>query len=122
MAYDHIIKSTETLSDKWFHLSCGYYSTTSFFFEACALTVVINCNGTFTFQTADGQKREIEAKPMRSGRGCYMDIFITATEKELLFRLPEYTWWDNYPHCDGESDRWDAEITGTRDEIRWPVS
>ena len=120
MRCDHIVESGEMLCDKWFHLSCGYYSTTSFFFEACALTVVINCNGTFTFQTADGQRREVQAKPMHSGRGCYMDIFITTTETGIVFRLPEYDWWDHYPDCDGESDRWDATVIGTRDQVVWP--
>ena len=122
MTYDHIIEAGQKLTDQWFHLSCGYYCTTAFFFEACSLAVEINCNGTFTFRTADGAERTVEAKPMRGGRDCYMDIFITTAEKELVFRLPEYSWWDHYPDCDGESDRWDADVTGTRDEIRWPVS
>ena len=120
MAYDHIIKAGQVLTDQWFHLSCGYDSTTSFFFEEKSLAVTIDCNGTFTFQTADGQKQTVKAKPMCGGRGCYMDIYITNGE-ELLFRLPEYNWWDNYPNCDGESDRWDADVIGTRDEIRFRV-
>ena len=121
MAYDHIIESARTLQDQWFHLSCGYYTTTSFFFEAWGLAVTVDCNGTFTFRTADGQEQTVKAEPMRGGRGCYMEIFITTSERELLFRLPEYRWWDNYPDCDGEYDRWDAEVVGTRDEVRFPL-
>ena len=121
MTYDHIIKPGQALTDQRFHLSCGFYDTTYFLFEQWQLEVRIHCNGTFTFRTADGQQQVVKAQPMRSGRGCYMDIFITTTDSELIFRLPEYDWWDNYPHCDGESDRWDATVTGTRDEVRFPV-
>ena len=57
---------------------------------------------------------------MDSGRGCYMDVLITTTDDMLIFQLPEYEWIDNYPNCDGESDRWDTKIIGIRDEIRYP--
>ena len=120
MTYDHIIKAGETLADQWFHLACGYCTTTSFLFEAWELSVTIDCNGTFTFRSPAGE-RTVKAKPMRGGRGCYMDIYVT-TGETLRFRLPEYDWWDNYPNCDGESDRWDATVTGTRDEIIWPLT
>ena len=45
---------------------------------------------------------------------------ITTTEDGIRFQFPEYPWTDHYPHCDGESDRWDAHITGIRDEIFYP--
>ena len=32
---------------------------------------------------------------------------------EVVFGFPVYTWEDCYPHCDGESDRWD------RRTLRW---
>jgi len=118
MAYDHIINSSEVLNEKCFHLACGFYTTTSFLFEKANFTVVINCNGDFTFYTVNNEKIEmIKAKRMRSGRGCYMDVLITTTDDGVLFKLPDYSWIDHYPDCDGESDRWDAKIIGTNDEI-----
>lgn len=118
MEYDHIIKSSENLRDERFHLSCGFYTTTSFLFEKANFAVVIDCKGIFTFYTAGGEKIEtISAKRMESGRDCYMDVLITTTDDGVEFRLPDYSWTDNYPYCDGESDRWDAEIIGINDTV-----
>ena len=118
MTYDHIIKAEETLEEKCFHLACGYYDTTAFLFEKAGFAAVVNCNGTFTFYTVAGEQLEtVKAKPMQDGRGCYMDIFITTDGDRVIFRLPDYIWYDNYPDCDGESDRWDTKIIGTNDEI-----
>ena len=123
MKYDHIIKVRENPEKKQFHLSCGFYETTSFLFEPINLSVEIHCKGEFVFRTAEGEILEkVKAQPMDSGRECYMDVLITAAEQEILFQLPEYAWIDHYPNCDGESDRWDAKIIGIRDEVRYSIS
>ena len=121
MRYDHIITSSEDLKEARFHLSCGYYDTTSFFFEKANFSVTIHCRGIFTFQRGGAEPVTVRAKPMTDGRGCYMDVFITTTDDGAIFRLPDYIWYDNYPDCDGESDRWDTKIIGTADEVRYPV-
>jgi len=121
MKYDHVIERSENLNAKQFHLSCGFYETTSFLFEKADFSVVIHCKGEFTFYTANGEKLEtIKAKPMNSGRGCYMDVLITTKEDAVTFQLPDYEWIDHYPNCDGESDRWDTRIVGICDEISYP--
>ncbi len=118
MKYDHIIESSENLNEERFHLSCGFYTTTYFCFKKAKFSVAIDCSGAFTFYNADEVKIEtIKTKPMKSGRHCYMDVLITTTDDGVLFRLPDYSWTDNYPYCDGESDRWDAEIIGINDEV-----
>ena len=123
MKYDHIIEFSENLKEERFHLSCGFYETTSFLFREAGFSVGIHCRGAFTFYTVDGKKLEtVKAKPMTSGRGCYMDVLISTTEDEVIFQLPDYEWIDHYPNCDGESDRWDTRIIGINDEIRYPVS
>ena len=122
MHYDHIIDRNRTLSDEHFHLACGYCCTTSFLFEKAGVAVVIDCKGSFTFYSADGEKTEtFNAKPMDGGREHYEDVFITTTDAGIVFRLPDYSWTDHYPNCDGESDRWSCRIIGTRDEIRYPI-
>ena len=40
----------------------------------------------------------------------YGDAQCCANGSEIRFQLPVYGWEDNYPHCDGESDRWDRYI------------
>ena len=121
MQYVHVIKAGEQLAERNYHLACGYYRTTSFFFEDYGFAVVIHCDGTFTFRSPEGEVlKTLKAKPMPGGRECYMDISITTEENRVRFSLPEYAWRDHYPNCDGESDRWSARITGVRDEIFYP--
>lgn len=120
MKYDYIVNDSKKLNEERFHLSCGFYENTSFLLEGKEFYVVIHCSGRFTFYTITGEKIEcIQGKSMDTGRRCYMDVIITTTDDEVIFQLPEYEWTDNYPHCDGESDRWDARIIGIRDQIRY---
>lgn len=122
MKYDYIVKNSEELKEARFHLSCGFHENTYILFEKAGFYVNIHCRGTFTFCTLDYQPLAvIRAKPMDSGRECYMDVLISTTEDGAVFCLPEYRWIDHYPHCDGESDRWSAEIIGVRDTVRFPV-
>ena len=118
MKYDHIINANTELRQQRFHLSCGFYETTTFLFEKANFAAYIHYKGAFTFYTPEGKKMEtVKAKPMESGRGCYMDVLITTSEDGVLFQLPDYEWTDHYPHCDGESDRWSAKIVGVQDEV-----
>lgn len=122
MTYDHIIGVSETLNEARYHLACGYYTTTSFLFEKANFSVVIDCCGDFTFYTVGGEKIEtIKAKRMLDGRERYMDVFISTTEDGVTFKLPDYQWTDYYPHCDGESDRWDGKVIGILDEVHYPA-
>ena len=123
MKYDHRVNAADNLQEERFHLSCGFYETTSFFFEKGNFSVDIHCKGMFTFRTAAGEAlKTVKAKPMTSGRGCYVDVLITTAEDSVIFKLPDYEWTDHYPYCDGESDRWDAKIIGVNDEVRYSLS
>ena len=46
------------------------------------------------------------------GRNAYPEITYGVEKDNIIFKLPVCRWIDNYPHCDGESDRWDTEILG----------
>ena len=119
MNYDHILKLSDNLKEEHFHLSCGFHDKTYFLFEDANFYVAIHCKGTFEFRNADNKQliKEIKAKSMDSGRGCYMDVLISNTNNKVTFQLPDYDWIDHYPNCDGESDRWDAKIVGINDEV-----
>ncbi len=122
MRIDHEIPAASRLTGERFHLSCGFYETTCFLFREYGFAADIHCKGEVRIYSPEGKRLQtLPAKPMTSGRGCYMDILITTTEDGVRFRFPEYTWTDHYPNCDGESDRWDAEIIGIRDEIVYPI-
>jgi len=40
----------------------------------------------------------------------YGDMKCALCENTIDFQLPVYGWDDNYPHCDGESDRWSRYV------------
>ena len=41
----------------------------------------------------------------------YGNAECSADGRTITVHLPVYGWTDNYPHCDGESDRWDRYIS-----------
>lgn len=41
----------------------------------------------------------------------YGEIRCSSDGKEITLSLPVYGWEDNYPNCDGESDRWNRYIS-----------
>lgn len=47
-----------------------------------------------------------EAPDLYAHSGQYGTVWCSAQGDELRIRLPIYQWEDDYPHCDGESDRW----------------
>lgn len=57
----------------------------------------------------------LDVAPEINGRGRYFDISCKVEEGKIWFRFPYYRWVDNYPHCDGENDRWDAYVEGFRE-------
>lgn len=40
----------------------------------------------------------------------YGNAKCTADGGSITLFLPVYSWTDSYPHCDGESDRWDRHV------------
>ena len=41
----------------------------------------------------------------------YGGMELSADGKNVTVHLPIYYWTDSYPHCDGESDRWDRYVS-----------
>ena len=120
MKADYEITTTNYINEQTYHLACGYYDKTSFLFKEEEFYVIIHCKGEFSFYTMNGELiEEKQAKKMETGRECYMDVTIEVKDNNILFKLPEYSWIDHYPNCDGESDRYDAKIIGIRDIIHF---
>ena len=59
---------------------------------------------------ADGKLLATASAPtITEGRGKYLSLYCRADEKNIFLDFPVYEWIDNYPHCDGEYDRWDTK-------------
>lgn len=48
----------------------------------------------------------------RSGDEKFSQVQCTVLGDEIKLGFPEYTYVDNYPHCDGEYDRWTKTVSG----------
>ena len=46
------------------------------------------------------------------GKKVYTEVVCHTTDNEIILEFPIVKWIDNYPHCDGEHDRWDCVILG----------
>lgn len=56
------------------------------------------------------------------GHGKYEDAYCTVEGDRIKIRFPLYEWYDNYPHCDGEYDRWDCRVVGFTKPIIYALS
>ncbi len=98
---------------KAFHLACGLISTTAIDFEREHITAVIEANGEIAFY--DDAKEPLAAVTLPAqtgGREHYEDVECEVTNGALMLYFPIYEWEDNYPHCDGEYDRWTKVTIG----------
>ena len=64
------------------------------------------------FQIASGAVPQVV-----SGKEAYQEISCQAENGKIVLQFPIYQWIDNYPHCDGEHDRWDTRKVGAHTMI-----
>ena len=79
------------------------------------IAAVIECTGEIQFRKADEMKTTITSiivPKQEGGREIYMDVNYSVEDGQIVLKMPIYRWIDRYPHCDSESDRWDAETIG----------
>lgn len=98
---------------KTFQLASGYISQTTIHFENENIIAVIQAAGSVEFFDRDDTLIAAgSVSPDDSGRKVYEDVICQVKDDVLILQFPIYEWLDNYPHCDGEHDRWDTRIIG----------
>lgn len=110
--YDKIFKSAEA-KEKKYQLASGYISTTTVFFEEETVVAQIEAKGDIAF--FDGRENllaEVKMPAQTGGREVYEDVFCNVVDDRIILKFPIVKWIDNYPHCDGEHDRWNSVIIG----------
>ncbi|MBE6659220.1 MAG: hypothetical protein E7604_12370 [Ruminococcaceae bacterium] len=110
MNFDHIVDSSTPFGAKQYPLDINTKRPTTVFFEKEGVILTANADGTAIFSNTDG---EILYKTQAGGKQhlfsriqcnvCRNTIHVTFLIVVLI---------DNYPHCDGEYDRWDEKIIG----------
>lgn len=110
---DIIFNSQTTAADTLFSLASGYISQTTVLFENEQVTAVIQAKGHVAFYDADDTLiAEGQVPTVDDGKGVYEQVGCCADDTQITLRFPICQWIDNYPHCDGEHDRWDSKIVG----------
>ncbi len=110
---DTIFKSDTQTGNAHFQIASGYISETSILFENENVVAVIEAKGQVSFyNTSDDLLAQVEVPAVKNGKGVYEEVLCQVKDNLIEIQFPIYEWIDNYPHCDGEYDRWDTRIVG----------
>jgi len=91
----------------------GYISTTKIYCELEEIYLVVEAKGHIDFLDKNEQLiTSFEVEKPDNGKGVYTEIHCKVEDGTLYTRFPIYSWYDNYPNCDGEYDRWDSITIG----------
>ena len=111
--YDIIINSEQYPGKRSYSIASGYISETTIFFEKENIFAVVQAKGMVDFyNTEDVLIASGSVPKVVSGKEVYEQINCQVQNNQICLEFPIYTWIDNYPHCDGEHDRWDTRIIG----------
>ncbi|MBQ3107850.1 MAG: hypothetical protein IJC68_04480 [Firmicutes bacterium] len=112
MEYDKLY-SSDTKGWKEFQLASGHSSTTVICFEEAKILAKVEAKGKAAFLNEAGQVlAEADVSAQTGGREVYETLRCCAEDGALQLQFPVVEWIDNYPHCDGEHDRWDSRVLG----------
>lgn len=105
-----------------FNIACGFISTTEVCFVNEGILALVFASGRVEFYDMSGNLLASIYDPASSeGRGRYQDVCCKVVDNKIMLRFPYYNWSDNYPDCDGESDRWSAYITAYKSPIAFDL-
>jgi len=111
---DMVFNSEKDTAGVFHQIASGYISTTSVLFEKEGVVAVIQAKGSVEFFNADGALIASGNVPAaEGGRELYEDVAFGVENGLIKLTFPIYQWIDNYPHCDGEHDRWDKKTVGS---------
>ena len=101
----------------------GFISTTEILFVRENLIARIEANGRVDFLNPE---EKLLASACVStdgdGHGKYEAAYCNVDGDTIKIRFPIYEWYDNYPNCDGEHDRWDCRVVGYTKPIAYALS
>jgi len=106
-----------------FGIACGFVSTTEVQFVNEEIIARITAAGNIEFfDMEENLLASISIPASDEGRGCYINVCCKVEGDTIFVRFPEYTWYDNYPNCDGSYDRWDARVIGYKAPVSFCVT
>lgn len=94
-------------------IASGHISETAILFENEGIVAVVQARGEAAFYDLEDNLLGRGRVPgANGGREVYEEVRCRVRGNLLSLEFPIYEWIDNYPHCDGEHDRWDTRIVG----------
>jgi len=116
MEHKVIFDSTNFPGGKVIGLASGYLSLSQIIFVNEGITVTVEAKtGEVEFFDAESNKLlAVKAALPADGDEKFSELKCVADGGVIKLGFPEYTYKDNYPNCDGESDRWTKVISGYR--------
>lgn len=111
--YDKVFNSEENIGIKSFQLATGYISSTTILFEKEKIVAKIEAKGHIDyFDCEDTLIASFDVPSQTGGKETYNEVLCETEENTIVLKFPIVEWIDNYPNCDGEHDRWDAQTIG----------
>ena len=111
-----IVFNSEKDKKRNYQIASGYITETVVLFEKESIYAVINANGQVEFFDLNDKLIKSEKVPsVDDGKMVYDEISLNVENNQIIIGFPVCEWIDNYPHCDGEHDRWDKKIIGWND-------
>ncbi len=111
--YEKSFNSEETNGLKKLQLATGYISSTNIFFELEKMFIRIEAKGYIEFLDCNEVLlTSINIPEQTGGKETYNEVICGVEDNKIILKLPIVEWIDNYPHCDGEHDRWDTKTIG----------
>lgn len=96
------------------NLACGYISQNEITFINENIVVTIEARSG-EIQFCDPEYNVLLSEDVQvssAGDEKFSEVKCIVEDGQIKLGFPEYTYKDNYPNCDGESDRWSKIISG----------
>ena len=106
--------STSCANGKMIDLACGHISLNKLVFQNEGIAVLIEARtGAVDFcDLEDNQLLSSKVELPLSGDEKFSEVKCSVEAAQIVLGFPKYSYKDNYPHCDGEHDRWTKTISG----------
>ncbi len=116
MMHKVIFDSVKAPEGEVIGLACGYESLTEILFINEKIAVQIEAKtGEVDFYDLESNKLlSTKVATPSSGDEKFSEVKCSIECEQITLGFPQYDYVDNYPHCDGEHDRWTKIITDYR--------
>ena len=108
MHYDYTFNNSSAWYETEYQIDCENNKPVIVYFERENILLHASADGCAIFFDTDGNELFRDQADGKQRR--FSKIYCCVRENKIIVNFPIIKWVDNYPHCDGEYDRWDEII------------